>query len=96
MYAYSVRNHSTEQEEETSLIRYCKGRGYTCEKVRRILPIEVQTVKPACIVLYLKCWGKKCNCLQGQTKGNTEKCFSGRQSKYKNSNNDKGRALRWA
>lgn len=32
------------------------------------MPAQVQTLKPACIVLYLRCRGKKCNCLQGQTK----------------------------
>lgn len=58
-YGYSVRHHSTAKGEETSLIKYCKGRGCICEKVRRILPTQVQTLKPACIVLYLRCWGEE-------------------------------------
>lgn len=37
-------------------------------KAKRILPTQVQTLKPACIALFFRCWGRKCNCLQAQTK----------------------------
>lgn len=32
------------------------GRGYTtCEKAKRSLPTQVQTLKPACIALFFRC-----------------------------------------
>lgn len=68
LFCYSVRANSTENGAETSLIKSCKGRGCTCEKVERILPTQVQTLKTACILLCWRCRRKKCNCLQGQTK----------------------------
>lgn len=68
LFCYSVRANSTEKGAETSLIKSCKGRGCTCEKVKRILPTQVQTLKTACILLCWRCRRKKCNCLQGQTK----------------------------
>lgn len=50
-----------------------EGGGYnTCEKAKRILPTQVQTRKPACIILYFRCRGRKSNCLQGQTKAKME------------------------
>lgn len=39
--------------------------------------------------------GRNVIACRDQTKGNDEKCYSGGQNKYKNSNNDTSRALRW-
>ena len=36
--------------------------------MKKILPTQVQALKPACMILHLRWWESKCNCLQGQTK----------------------------